>query len=75
MLPMQCRMARVALEWGVRELADAANVSTNTVTRFEGGEALKERTVDALRTALERSGITFITTGDVAQGTGVTLKA
>lgn len=75
MLPMQCRMARVALEWGVRELADAANVSTNTVTRFEGGEALKDRTVDALRTAFERSGITFITTGDIAQGTGVTLKA
>lgn len=75
MLPMQCRMARVALEWGVRELADAASVSTNTVTRFEGGEALKTRTVDALKSALESAGVIFINTGEVAKGAGVTLRA
>ena len=42
-LPVQCRMARAALGMGVRELASAAKVSTDTVARFERGEELKER--------------------------------
>jgi transcriptional regulator with XRE-family HTH domain len=52
-------MARAALKLGVRELAAAAKVSTNTITRFERGEPLQERTVDAIRTALENAGIEF----------------
>ncbi|OJU66043.1 MAG: transcriptional regulator [Rhizobiales bacterium 63-7] len=67
-------MARVALEWGVRELAEAAKVSTNTITRFEKGEELKERTVDALRDALEAAGIAFLSAGDIASGPGVCLR-
>ena len=59
MTPAQCRMARAAVEMGVRELAGAAKVSTNTVTRFERGEPLRERTVDALRSALEAAGVEF----------------
>ena len=62
-LPLQCRMARAALGWGVRELAAAAKVSTDTVARFERGEELKERTIDALQRALEAAGIEF-TNGD-----------
>ena len=61
--PMQCRMARAALGWGVRELAAAAKVSTDTVARFERGDELKERTIDALQRALEAAGIEF-TNGD-----------
>src|SRR5437899_4504332 len=61
--PLQCRMARAALGWGVRELATAAKVSTDTVARFERGEELKERTIDALQRALEAAGIEF-TNGD-----------
>jgi transcriptional regulator with XRE-family HTH domain len=57
--PLQCRMARAALGWGVRELAAAAKVSTDTVARFERGEELKERTIDALQRALEAAGIEF----------------
>ena len=53
MTPAQCRMARAAIEMGVRELAEAAKVSTNTVTRFERGEELRERTEDAIRAALD----------------------
>ena len=53
MTPAQCRMARAALELGVRDLAQAAQVSTNTVTRLERGEALQPRTVAAIRAALE----------------------
>src|SRR4029453_6052435 len=56
---LQCRMARAALGWGVRELAAAAKVSTDTVARFEGGDELKERTITPLQRALEGAGIEF----------------
>jgi transcriptional regulator with XRE-family HTH domain len=62
-LPVQCRMARAALGLGVRELALAAKVSTDTVARFERGDELKERTVDALQRAFEAAGVEF-TNGD-----------
>ncbi|WCK77537.1 helix-turn-helix domain-containing protein [Agrobacterium fabrum] len=75
MLPVQCRMARIALEWGVRELAEAADVSTNTVTRFEKGDELKQRTVDAMRTAMEAMGIVFVEAGDIVDGYGVTVRS
>src|SRR5215470_12867782 len=58
--PIQCRMARTALGMGVRELAAAAKVSVDTVARFERGEDLKERTIDALQRALEAAGIILI---------------
>jgi transcriptional regulator with XRE-family HTH domain len=60
LLPVQSRMARAALGWGVRELAAAAKVSTDTVARFERGEELKERTVEAIRLTFEAAGIEFI---------------
>jgi transcriptional regulator with XRE-family HTH domain len=72
MTPAQCRMARAALELGVRELADVAKVSTNTVTRFERGEELRVRTVDAIRTALEYTGVEFI--AENGGGAGVRLR-
>jgi len=59
-LPVQCRMARAALGLGVRELASAAKVSVDTVARFERGDELKERTVEALQRALEAAGVEFI---------------
>lgn len=60
MLPVQCRMARTALQMSVKELAEAATVSTNTIVRFERGEELKPRTVADIRSVLENAGITFI---------------
>ena len=63
LLPVQCRMARAALGFGVRELAAAAKVSIDTVARFERGDELKERTIDALQRALEAAGVEF-TNGD-----------
>jgi len=60
LLPVQCRMARAALGLGVRELAAAAKVSIDTVTRFERGDELKERTIEALQRALEAAGVQFI---------------
>jgi transcriptional regulator with XRE-family HTH domain len=58
--PTQCRMARAAVALGVRDLATAAGVSTNTISRFERGETLHARTVAAVRTALESAGVEFI---------------
>jgi transcriptional regulator with XRE-family HTH domain len=62
-LPVQCRMARAALGLGVRELAAAAKVSIDTVARFERGDELKERTIDALQRTFEAAGVEF-TNGD-----------
>ena len=65
---IQSRMARAALDWGVRDLARAAQVSTDTVSRLERGEELKERTVDDIRRALEDAGAEFLA------GEGVRLR-
>lgn len=71
MIPLQSRMARAALGWGVRELAKAAKVSTETVVRLERGETLLERTVEAIRGALEKGGVEFI--AENGGGAGVRL--
>ncbi|MDX0524824.1 helix-turn-helix transcriptional regulator [Sinorhizobium medicae] len=57
---IQCKLARVALGWGVRELAEAANVSTQTISRLERGEQLRGGTVDGIKHVLEGAGIEFI---------------
>jgi hypothetical protein len=65
-------MARAALGWGVRELGAAAKVSTDTVVRFEQGENLRIRTVDAMRSAMEAAGVEFIP--ENGGGAGVRLR-
>jgi len=57
---------------GVRELAVAAKVSVDTVARFERGDELKERTIDALQRALEAAGVEFI--DENGGGPGVRLR-
>jgi transcriptional regulator with XRE-family HTH domain len=52
-------MARAALRIGVRELAQMAKVATGTVTRFEAGEELKPRTIEAMQRAFETAGVEF----------------
>jgi len=63
MNPAQSRMARAALQLGVRDVASLAKVSPNTIARLERGESLYPRTVEAIRTALEAAGVVF-TNGD-----------
>jgi transcriptional regulator with XRE-family HTH domain len=65
-------MARAALGLGVRELAATAKVSVDTVARFERGEELKERTMEALQHALEAAGVEFI--AENGGGAGVRLR-
>lgn len=72
MTPEQCRMARAGLNLGVRELAELAQVSTNTITRLERGESLYPRTVEAIRAALETAGVEFI--AENGGGAGVRLR-
>jgi transcriptional regulator with XRE-family HTH domain len=60
---IQLRMARAAIGWGVRELAEKAGVTANTVTRIENGADAKQSTINALQRALEAAGIEF-TNGD-----------
>jgi transcriptional regulator with XRE-family HTH domain len=72
MLPVQSKMARAALGLRVRDLAELADVSTDTITRLERGEPLRGQTVETVRAVLEAAGIVFIPEGD--GGAGVRLK-
>lgn len=56
MTPKQCKMARVALDWTVRQLAEKANVMPNTVSNFEIGRGAQISTATALKKALLSSG-------------------
>ncbi len=68
----QVRMARAAVGWGVRELAEKANITPNTVSRIEnGGDALAS-TLDRIRAALEGAGVIFIDEDE--EGPGVRLR-
>lgn len=63
---MQVRMARAALCWGVRDLAERARVGTGTVHRFETGKRQPiAATVAAIRKAFEDAGVEFIDTTGV----------
>jgi transcriptional regulator with XRE-family HTH domain len=73
MLSIQCKMARAALDLGVRDLAQLAKVSADTIARFERGEILKERTVDSIQLALQAAGIEFIPENG-SSGIGVRLQ-
>jgi transcriptional regulator with XRE-family HTH domain len=58
--PIQVRMARAALGWGVRDLGKAAGVAANTVSRYENGMGMTVATLARIEMALERAGIVFI---------------
>jgi transcriptional regulator with XRE-family HTH domain len=72
MKPIQLKMARAAVGWGVRELAKKAGVTANTVTRIENGADAKQSTMDRLQHALEAAGIEFIQ--ENGGGPGVRLR-
>jgi transcriptional regulator with XRE-family HTH domain len=72
MKAVQLRMARAAVGWGVRELAEKAGVTANTVSRIELGADAKQSTVEAIQHALEEAGIVFIP--ENGGGAGVRLR-
>ena len=56
-------MARAALGWGIKDLAEKASVGVNTVSRFEGGKEALVSTAQKIQAALETAGVEF-TNGD-----------
>jgi transcriptional regulator with XRE-family HTH domain len=64
LLARQCKMARAALGWTVRDLAARSGVSHDTIVRLEGGgPALKETTIAKVQAAFEAVGIEFTNGG------------
>ncbi len=72
MLPVQCKMARAALGLTVRQLGDISGLSHDTIVRFEAGQELKPKTVEAIRAALVSAGVEFIE--ENGGGPGVRLR-
>ena len=69
----QVRMARAALNWTVRELAEASNLHRNTITNIETGKyAGDPATLAAIATVLRRAGVEFI--AENGGGPGVRLR-
>ncbi len=74
----QIKAARALLDWSQADLAAASGVSEPTIKRLESSSGElggRSETIEKIVAALENAGVSFIITGDVAQGTGVTLKA
>jgi transcriptional regulator with XRE-family HTH domain len=66
-------MARAALNWTVRELADASKLHRNTITNIETGRyAGDAATLDTIETVLKKAGVDFI--DENGGGPGVRLR-
>jgi transcriptional regulator with XRE-family HTH domain len=66
-------MARAAVNWTVRDLAEATNLHRNTITNIETERYVgDEATLAAIETALKRAGVEFI--DENGGGPGVRLR-
>jgi ribosome-binding protein aMBF1 (putative translation factor) len=72
MNPIQCKMARAALDWSTQKLAQEANVGVNTVNRFETGQDARLSSVEKMQRALESAGVIFV--AENGEGPGVRLR-
>jgi transcriptional regulator with XRE-family HTH domain len=71
----QIRMARAALGWSVRALAEASGIADSTILRFETGKGgILAANLAKLQNTLEAAGTIFIP-ADAHGGPGVRLKA
>jgi hypothetical protein len=71
--PAQGRAARALLDWSQPDLAAAAALGLSTVVDFERSRrAVPDKTIAAIRTALEAAGVEFI--AENGGGAGVRLK-
>lgn len=72
MNPAQARAARAILKLGVREVAELAKVTANTVSRVEqdetGPRGPQPVTVEAIRRVYEERGIVFFGNGPAPDG-------
>jgi DNA-binding XRE family transcriptional regulator len=68
--PAQCRAARALIEMDQATLAEAANISRNTVVDFEKGRRTPNtNNLLALQAALEAAGVIFV--AENGEGAGV----
>jgi transcriptional regulator with XRE-family HTH domain len=66
-------MARAALDWTVRDLAEASRLHRNTITNIETGKyAGDAATLAAIELVLKRAGVEFI--DENGGGPGVRLR-
>ena len=73
MTPSQCRAARALVAMSQDRLADASGVAKRTIASFEKEDRKPyERTIAALRFALEKAGVEFI--AENGGGAGVRLR-
>lgn len=73
--PLQCRLGRVAAGITAKELADRANLTVNTVTKFERGLDVRLSSANAMQRSLEASGVVFVSASEasLSGGPGVRL--
>ena len=67
----QLKMARAGLDWSVRDLADKAGISANTISRIENGADSRASTLKTLQQIYEEAGIEFLSESG---GVGVRYK-
>jgi Helix-turn-helix len=67
-LGVQCFLAREALGWTMSHLAHVAEVSPQSVARFERGGMVKASTLQAIQRTLEKAGVIFIDANDGGPG-------
>ena len=73
MTSAQVRMARAALNWTVRDLAEATGLHRNTISNLEVGRyAGDPETIALIRSVLVRAGVEFI--DENGGGAGVRLR-
>jgi transcriptional regulator with XRE-family HTH domain len=71
--PAQCRGARGLLGWSQSDLSEASKTATKTIADFErGARAPYPRTLEDVRSALEKGGVEFI--DENGGGAGVRLR-
>jgi transcriptional regulator with XRE-family HTH domain len=69
----QVRMARAALNWTVRDLAEATSLHRTTITNIETGKYVgDEASLATIETVLNRAGVEFI--DENGGGRGVRLR-
>ena len=70
----QIRMARGHLNWSVKQLSAASDVSVSTIKRMEGDEGTLRASgvnIQKIEQALDRQGIIFLDAGDTAHAPGI----
>jgi transcriptional regulator with XRE-family HTH domain len=71
--PVHLRMARAALGWSLKELAEKAGVNINTISRYEAGSQVMSGTISKIENVLLNAGVIFIEE-EGGLGPGVRLK-